>query len=201
MDCDICRIALSARLDGEDPGVDPGAVDAHLAGCGACRAFLDHATGLHRSVRVQPTDPVPDLTPQILARIGQATARQRGTLLRDVRWVLAVVACLRLLAVLADSVAGPWSGAPVHIVRELGSFDLALTVGFLMVAWQPSRAFGLLPLVGVLAVCLGVTSVLDVAAGRVPAGAEAFHLLDLIGFALVWWLARSARPPRLRARA
>jgi predicted anti-sigma-YlaC factor YlaD len=200
MNCDTCRTALSARLDGEDPGVDREAVDAHLDGCAACRAFLAHATELHRRVRVRLTYPVPDLTPQILTAIGQTTARQRGTLLRDVRWVLAAVAVLRLLAVLTDTVAGPWSGAPVHVVRELGSFDLALTVGFLTVAWQPTRAFGLLPLVGALAVCLGVTSVVDVATGRVPAAAEVFHLLDVLGFALVWWLARSARPPRLRAR-
>jgi hypothetical protein len=100
--------------------------------------------------------------------------------------------------VLVEAVNGPAGGAPGHLARELGSFDLALTVGFLMAAWQPARAFGLLPLVGALAVGLVATSAIDVASGNVPVGGEAFHALDLVGFVLVWRLARFVRPPRLR---
>ena len=67
MDCDALREALSARLDGEDPGVDDAALDAHVAGCRACRAWAEDAAALHRLVRVRAADPVPDLTAAIRA--------------------------------------------------------------------------------------------------------------------------------------
>ena len=72
MDCNACREAISAILDDEDPGIDPALVEAHLAACPACRAHAAQATRLHGWLRLRPAEPVPDLTPAILARIGQA---------------------------------------------------------------------------------------------------------------------------------
>jgi predicted anti-sigma-YlaC factor YlaD len=48
MTCDQCQDAISAMADGEDPGVLPGDVDGHLAGCTRCRAFRE-AVGRSRS--------------------------------------------------------------------------------------------------------------------------------------------------------
>jgi hypothetical protein len=62
VDCTACREAISALLDDEDPGIDPTLVKAHLAGCAACLAFAAQAGRLRGWLRLQPAEPVPDLT-------------------------------------------------------------------------------------------------------------------------------------------
>jgi predicted anti-sigma-YlaC factor YlaD len=88
------------------------------------------------------------------------------------------------------------AGAPVHIAREVGSFDFALAVGFLFVGWRPVRAYGMLPLVAALVACLAVTTTVDLARGTATLLGESAHLLDLMGLASVWELARADGPPR-----
>jgi predicted anti-sigma-YlaC factor YlaD len=61
MTCDDVRAALSARLDGEEPGAPAVAVDAHTDACRDCRTWLARAERVTRLVRVQSVD-VPDLT-------------------------------------------------------------------------------------------------------------------------------------------
>src|SRR4029077_8311038 len=70
MTCMQIHQAISARLDGEDPGLDEPTVYAHLAGCPDCRAFSHDAETLHRSVRLASAPEIPDLTPGILTAIG-----------------------------------------------------------------------------------------------------------------------------------
>lgn len=48
------RGALSAMLDGEDPGVDVAAVHAHLESCAACSRWWDDATSLRRTLQLLP---------------------------------------------------------------------------------------------------------------------------------------------------
>ncbi|MCW5952463.1 MAG: zf-HC2 domain-containing protein, partial [Propionibacteriaceae bacterium] len=48
------RLALSAMLDGEEPGVPVATVAAHLTGCRECSDWLDHATALNRGLRTLP---------------------------------------------------------------------------------------------------------------------------------------------------
>ena len=194
MDCTTCREAISARLDGETLGADSDLVEAHLveahlAGCAACREYVAKATALQRLLEGWPAERVPDLTGPILARIGQDAADRRRSWQHEVRIALALVGGLLVLLSLPALVFGQDPGATVHVARELGSFHLALAAGLVVVAWRPERAGGLLPVVAVLAVCLTVTAVLDVAAGRLPALAEAHHLLHLAGLGLVWLLA------------
>ena len=194
MDCTTCREAISARLDGETRGADADLieahlVEAHLAGCPGCREFVAKATALQRSLEGRPADEVPDLTGPILARIAEAARDRDRAWQRDVRIALTVLGVVLVLLALPALVFGQDPGATVHVARELGSFHLALAAGLLVVAWRPERAGGLLPVVAVLAVCLAVTAVLDVAAGRLPALAEAHHLLHLAGLGLVWLLA------------
>jgi predicted anti-sigma-YlaC factor YlaD len=87
---------------------------------------------------------------------------------------------------------------PVHAARHIGSFDVALGVGFLFAAWRPSRIPGLLPVVVALVVCLVGSSLLDVASGNTAALGEAQHVLDFVGLAVVWLLSRpSPRTVRL----
>jgi predicted anti-sigma-YlaC factor YlaD len=190
VDCDACREAISALLDNEDPGVDLTLVEAHLASCAACRADAARATRLQRWLRRGPAEPVPDLTSALLARVGQTEPGPRQAVQRELRIGLAVLAGL----VAALALPAPWddAGAPTHLARELGAFQVALAVGLLLVAWQPQRRAQLLPVVAVLSVCPAVIAVLDVAARRSPASAEAHHLLQLAGLGLVWLL---AHPP------
>jgi predicted anti-sigma-YlaC factor YlaD len=64
---------LSAQLDGEDEPGERELVEEHLAGCAACRAWLDRAATVNRLTRTGPATPVPDLSGSIMAALA-ATA-------------------------------------------------------------------------------------------------------------------------------
>jgi predicted anti-sigma-YlaC factor YlaD len=192
MNCEACREAISALLDNEDPGIDPALVQAHLAACAACRTDVTQASRLQRWLRLRPAEPVPDLTPAILARIGPTEPGPRRDAKGEFRIALAVLAGLVAVLPLPAPLLGAEAGAPLHLARELGAFQVALAVGLLLVAWQPQRRVQLLPVLAVLSVCPAVIAVLDVAGGRTPASAEGHHLVQLAGLGLVWLL---ARPP------
>src|SRR5262245_6750533 len=193
MTCMQIHQAISARLDGEAPGLDESIVYAHLANCPACRTFAQHAESLHRSVRLAPAPSIPDLTPGILAAIGVESARdaEPGTDLA-LRWVLVAIALAQIAVAIPALVFGSDAGLPVHTARHIGSFDVALGVGFLYAAWKPTRIPGLLPVVFALVVCLVGSSFLDVANGSTRALGEAQHVLDFVGLVVVWLLSRPA---------
>jgi predicted anti-sigma-YlaC factor YlaD len=197
MDCEMFRLGISARLDGEDAGVDDATLAWHLASCDACRAFESEAIQLTRAVRVASAEAAPDLSAGIMAAINRqrvaATRRFDPQALRAGLIALAVVQMILALPVL---LLGRDAGAPVHIAREVGSFDFALAVGFLFVGWRPARAYGMLPLVAALVGCLGITTAVDLARGTATFLGESAHLLDLMGLASVWELARVEGPPR-----
>ncbi|MGH9004957.1 MAG: zf-HC2 domain-containing protein, partial [Acidimicrobiia bacterium] len=155
MECDSYRHAISARLDGEATDLDAATLAGHLATCSACRNWEADVVSLTRSVRVASADPIPDLTPAILAAIGRepVSSRLDPTALR---WGLAAVAGVQLVIALSTMAFGT-NGVTGHLTREVGSFDLALAVGFLFAAWRPARAIGMLPLVGALVACLAIT--------------------------------------------
>jgi len=205
MRCAQIREGLSARLDGEDPGLDPAELAAHLAGCPACTAHAAELDALHRAVRVREAEPVPDLTAAILAQApalgGTAPARRADApaapwwaigreRISTARWALLTVALTQL--VLAGPALLQRSGAE-HVSRELGAFDVALAVGLLVAAWQPWRAWGLLPAGLALGLVLAVTAIADVLTGNAEALGEAHHVLDLAGMVLLWLVAREAR--------
>lgn len=205
MPCHTFREALSARLDGEAPGLDDSAIDDHLHTCRSCVAWADELATLHRMVRVREAERVPDLTAAILGK-APAPAARRSPLadpVSPVRWALFVVALTQLVLAGPALLLGEDSGATVHVARELGSFDVALAVGLLVAAWQPARAWGLLPVVAALALVMGGTAVLDVARGTASSLGEVHHVLDLAGVALLWWVARDERlglPTRSQGR-
>lgn len=195
MRCDTARTAISARLDGEDLGVGPSDLAAHLEHCTSCRAFARDAESVHRDVRLAHAPAVPDLTAPILASIGSERLSP-GVHERTLRITLVVVAVAMIIAALPALVLGDDAGLPVHAARHIGSFDLALAVGFLFAAWRPSRVAGLLPVVTALVACLVATSLLDVLDGRTGAVGETQHAVEVVGLVAAWLLAHPLRPRR-----
>jgi len=199
--CDDARVAHSARLDGEDTVWASSAVDDHVHGCAACRAWIESVEATHRQVRLAIAPQVPDLSGRVLAAVGPPrrmrawltptplSARDRG-----IRLGLAVIALLQIGVALPALLFGEDTGLPAHTARHLGSFAVALGVGFLVAAWRPSRIAGLFPVAVVAVVCLVASSALDVASGRAAAGGELAHAPELVGLAALWLLARAERP-------
>lgn len=185
MDCVRCREAISARLDGELTSIEATAVDAHTARCPGCARFAEEAAGLNRSLRVHVPPAAPDLTGRILGRIGPAPSPSRLRL--ALRGALAVVAVVQL--VIAAGVLFGLSNV-AHLGRELGSWHLALGIGFLIVAWQPVRALGLFPVAFVAALALLGTAAVDIAGGSATLLAESRHLVELVGLLLLWQVGR-----------
>ncbi|MET0901777.1 MAG: zf-HC2 domain-containing protein [Acidimicrobiales bacterium] len=191
MRCDTIREALSARLDGEAAGLDDEAIDTHLRTCGACQRWSEELATLHRMVRVREAEPVPDLTAAILGTPAASPRRRpRREAISPARWALFVVALSQLILAAPALLLGEDAGATVHVARELGSFDVALAVGLLVAAWQPARAWGLLPVIAALGLVMAGTAVVDVVRGTASGLGEAHHVLDLAGLALLWWVAR-----------
>jgi predicted anti-sigma-YlaC factor YlaD len=196
MSCRRVQEAISARIDGEDPGLGPERIDAHLASCPACRAFAASAAAVHRQVRVQPAEPIPDLAEAILRAATPPAAPVAPVAPEWPRYVLLVVALTQLLIAIPALILGDQAGATVHLAHELGSWDAALAAAWLVVCWSPRRASGFLPFtLALTAVMLG-TGLLDVASGRTPLPSESHHILDIAGLAMVWVLARSTPSTR-----
>ncbi len=200
MTCDRVRLALSARLDGEDADVAESVVAVHLAGCAACRSFAAESEALHRALRLRSAEAVPDLTAPILASIDEERVRVGDSRRSALRMALVAVGVVQLLAALPALVLGDDAGLPVHAARHIGSFDAALAVGFLIAAWRPARIAGLLPVLAVLVACLLVGAAVDVVTGQAPAGGETLHLVVLVGLAAAWFLARMSAPPPMTLR-
>jgi predicted anti-sigma-YlaC factor YlaD len=145
---------------------------------------------------VASSEAPPDLTPTIMAAINaERASKARRFDPQPLRAGLVAVAVVQMLLALPVLLFGRDAGAPVHIAREVGSFDFALAVGFFFVAWRPARAYGMLPLVAALVGCLALSTVVDVVRGTATLLDESAHLLDLLGLAAMWGLTRAERYP------
>lgn len=192
MTCEAVREALSAELDGEDAPLRGDVVERHLESCAPCRRWLADARVFTRSVRVTLAQDVPDLTGAILAAARARAPRRRRAGARAWRTGLVVVAAAQVLLGVAHLARG--GGDATHAVREVGAWDLALAVGFLVVAARPARAWGMVPLVAAVVATLGAGSVIDLAAGEAVPLREVTHLFEVAGLLLVWLLARRSGP-------
>jgi|GEM_PF-82245 len=185
MTCEEAHDALSALLDGEEPGRAAHAVDAHVQHCAACHGWRREAAALSRRLRLAIAPPVPDLTRAVLAAVA---VDRRSRMWRDLpatRVALAVIALAQgIFAVLV--LLGHEHQASVHLARELGSFQIALAVGFLTAALRPHRAAGLALLTGAVAVLLTLTAGLDVVQHHANVLDELPHLLAVGGSMLLW---------------
>ena len=187
------RELISARLDDELSTVESHALDIHLGQCAACVGFAARAAALAPMVRVRAADEIPDLVAPILAT---AKAPRRDALRDGSRLMLAWVAIVMLAFALPALVYGDSNGATSHVARHLGSFDVAIAAGLLYAAWRPQRALALIPVAVVLAGCVIVTATFDLTDGSTSSGLEAHHLVDLVGFALLWIVAGRPLPGR-----
>ncbi|ODU01833.1 MAG: hypothetical protein ABS81_19630 [Pseudonocardia sp. SCN 72-86] len=197
MDCSTCREALSARLDGEDRPGEATATDAHLAGCGACREFHDRTARITRLTRTRlvtsgatELDPttVPDVVPDrprvdvlhaLLAAAGVAQLALGVTGLLD--------------AAGAGHHGGVLGGAALaHLGHESAAWNVAVGVGFLVVALRRTRPAGsLVATLGAFTAVLLATSGVDVLAGRVETGRLAGHTVLVVGLVLMLVLHRA----------
>ena len=189
--CPTVREALSARLDGEPPGMPADVLDQHLAICAACSGWAEAAATVTRRARLAPAPQVPDLTAAVLTALPRelpgvgAAARTR---LADAAVRLALLAVAVAQAGLAwpALVSGAASmSAPVHVAHETGAWNLAVAAAFLAVAAAPRLAAGGLPFLATFAALLVPVTVADLAAGHVHADRALAHVLLLAGVVLV----------------
>ena len=201
MTCDRWRDAISAGLDGEDPGIDQRLVDAHLRRCAACRSFaagsrLGAGGPVELVAAARAPEPLDDL-PRQIAKL--AALADRAATWSVVRGLLAVVAVEILVFSLPALVLGDEQQTSAHSARHLGAFTVAYAVGLLVVVIRPARARTMLPVAAVLAGALVVTAVVDLANGRVPLVDEVQHLPEVLSVVLVWLIAVPS--PRRRGRS
>jgi predicted anti-sigma-YlaC factor YlaD len=206
MECERWRDAVSARLDGEDPGVDPTLLDAHLARCAGCRAFAAESSAARTRQRVGEAAPMPDLSRRVRKAVAVSDRAGRWGVARGLLFVVAVQIVAFSLPAL---ILGDEQDTGAHAARHLGAFTAAYGVGLLVVAIRPARARAMLPVAVVLAGALVITAGIDLANGHIPLVGEAQHIPELLSVLLVWLLAVPAprratttvqgTTPRLRA--
>jgi predicted anti-sigma-YlaC factor YlaD len=196
MECHSAREAISARIDGEDPGLPGSALDAHLASCADCREWQQRAHELTRRARLGGPYLERDLTAQVLAATQPVQAGRRR-LARDAgiaqRAGLVAVALAQLAITVPLLILGHDHDAGAHAAHELGSFDLALAIAFAVGAIRPALSAGLAWPCGVAAAGLVVTAVADLTGGQTIGADEAQHLIAVAGAALLFWQARTIR--------
>jgi predicted anti-sigma-YlaC factor YlaD len=188
MECDRAREAISARIDGEDPGGPAGALDAHLADCQACRGWQQRAHVMTRRARLGGPFLDHDLSDQVLAAVSPVPAQRRRLALR----AALLAASLGQLAVTVPLlILGHDQDAGRHAAHELGSFDLALAIAFAVGAIRPALSAGLAWTCGIAAAGLAGTAIADLIGGQAIGADEAQHLIAVAGALLLIWQART----------
>jgi predicted anti-sigma-YlaC factor YlaD len=191
MDCRSAHDAISAALDGELATSEARLLERHLGGCPGCRRWREDAYELTRRTRLSVVTNAPAPDPGLVAAATAARYERRRSRPPWLARVGLVVLALGQIAITIPAlVFGTDHDAPIHVAHEMGSFDLAIAAGFLVAAWRPQRAKGMRTLVGVAAVLLLITAVIDLAAGRTTLLDEAPHLLTIAGWLLLEVLSR-----------
>lgn len=166
--------------------MDTALLEDHLGECAGCRAWREAAHEVTRRARLVPARPAQSTGEALLAATLAADQRTRWR--RSIvftRAMLVAVAVAQVAVTVPALVFGSDRGVPIHVAHEMGSFDIALAVGFLVAAWRPARAHGMRALVGVAALLLIVTAVIDLLGGHTTLPGEAPHLLALAGWILL----------------
>lgn len=192
MECDRAREAISARIDGEDPGVPDGALEAHLTRCEACRSWQQRAYVMTRRARLGGPCLDHDLTDLVLAAVPPPPAGGRRRL--ALRAALLAVSLGQLAVTVPLLLLGHDPGAGTHAAHELGSFDLALAIAFVVGAVRPALSAGLAWTCAIAASGLAGTAIADLIGGHTFGADEAQHLIAVAGALLLIWQARTAGP-------
>jgi predicted anti-sigma-YlaC factor YlaD len=179
-DCEHWQTAISARADGEDPGVNERLLDAHLVSCARCRSFAAAIEGSRRRLAVQPAPEMPDLSRHVSKLNAVADRASRWGVVRALLLVVAAEVIVLSAPALFDG--------DNHDGRHLGAFTVAYGVALAVVAVRPARARTVLPVSMVLAGALLITALVDLVRGVVPLVNEATHLPELVSVLLVWLL-------------
>jgi predicted anti-sigma-YlaC factor YlaD len=203
MDCTIAQEALSAQLDGERVGVDDAALSRHVQFCATCQQFATLSTAWRDRMRVVVAPDIPDRTTEIMHALQQQhlLPSERGVpvhavpAMQPARIALACVGAIELLVAIPMLILGA-SSLPMHAARHVASFEVALAMAVLFVAWRPQRAVALAPVLTFVTALLLGTALLDVVTGQALAGAEVRHGIELAGVVLVWLVARMTRGVR-----
>jgi predicted anti-sigma-YlaC factor YlaD len=147
---------------------------------------------------------VPDLVAPILAAAASAPAPapafDRDAIVRVARLALAAIGFAELITACQGLFGGTASGSALHSVHELGSFDMALAVGFICAAFRPALARGMLPLVVALVATLTAVTVADVVSSQAGWAGESVHLLAVSGIPMLWIAGRAASEGRVHPR-
>lgn len=187
IECDSARELLSVIADGESTRLEQATVDLHLDGCAECSALSQRMAIVDRQFRFRPAEPIPDLVGAVTARARPAILGRGGWMRPALAWVAVVLFAQNVMPL----VFGEADGAETHLARHLGAFGVALAIGFAYAAFRPHRAFGMLPFVAALVVSMLASTGFDLLDGGRSAVAEATHLAELIGLALLWMIAGS----------
>lgn len=181
---DLSAAIVAAHLDGRQPGA---AADESTPDPTADVAD-------RRSWRTRPA-----LAPAGTRTADGAAERRRARRLGWVRYGLVVIALTQLVLILPSMLA-EHGDADIHAAHDLDTWAAAFAVGLLVVAWQTDRARGLLPMAAAFAALTFAMVGTDLAAGRVTSTAEAPHLLELVGVALLALAVRFDDGARRRRR-
>lgn len=204
--------ALSARIDGEVPGIDDAVVDAHLAQCGECAAFWDRSLALSRSLSFVEADtaltPPADLTDVIVAGVESEFRRRlanRAVALAVNKVVLAIVAALHTVwaaklvisAGKASALALNADPALAPLFVGAAAVRVGIAAALLFVCWKPAQIPGVLLIVGAMFGFSLSFAVLDAVSGSGVAPWREMTLLTVTALALacMWVLDRGMRNP------
>ena len=203
VDCQTCREALSARIDGEDEPAPADRTDAHLATCPSCQAWQDSAIALSRTLRVREVVPVPDLTSAILEN-APTPIDTRGWWPRLALGGVAVaqigLGLSQMLSIGATAAHARHGGVPVasHLFNESTAWNLALGVGLFWAAFRPRATAGMIPMLAGFVLALLAYSTYDLITGAAPVSRVLGHGLLVAGLFLLIVVNRQSpdRTPR-----
>jgi len=198
-ECTRARQWLSAFRDSE--ALDDPQARAHIDRCTECAAWADTLDGLTRAVRVRAAGS-PDVTSAGIEAFRRQSPEPATPQREVARGLLgfAGVAGLVLFAVALLGVPGTAAVAG-HFGRDLSGLHAAISVGFVLAAWRPSRyGRGLLPVVAAAVAVVLLPSAAQATAHEAGLLAELAHLPLLFGFVgLLLLLDHGRQPGRLTA--
>ncbi|QIS20535.1 zf-HC2 domain-containing protein [Nocardia terpenica] len=191
MNCDVCREALSARIDGEPEPVPAAHVDRHVDACGDCADWYARSARAVRALRLRPAEPVPDLTAAIVDHADRRPVRPRpvvSPLLRAVLAGLGIVQC--------GLAAGPHGGHGPLPLCETVAWNLALGLAMLGGAVRPRLVTGVIAVVTAAVAVSAAVLATDVVRHDLPLHRVGAHAVLLAALATLLVLRhRAAAPP------
>jgi predicted anti-sigma-YlaC factor YlaD len=209
VECEVCRTALSARIDGEPESVPSARVNEHLEQCRECCSWYVTAVEVSKLVRASRSH-APDLTDAIFAAAElQRPRRSVSSTLRGIvpsspveltRLLLGLLGVAQVGLAVAQ-IAGLDFGmshhgveTTRHLLNESTAWNLAIGVGLLCCAIRPSATAGVLPVLASVVAVLSAFVVDDLHAGMVPLPRVASHGVLVVALVLVTIVHRTRQP-------